>query len=46
MTKDTNIKLNMTFEEALGRFISVCKKDITGIEEVSDQKIINSLAFY
>ena len=36
MTKDTSLKLNMTFEESLGRFTFVSIKDITGIEEVSE----------
>lgn len=35
MTKDTNLKLNMTFEKVLERFTSVNIKDITEIEEVS-----------
>lgn len=35
MIKDTNLKLNMTFEEVLERFASVNIKDISEVEEVS-----------
>lgn len=34
MTKDTNLKLNMPFDEALENFVSINIKDILEIEEV------------
>jgi uncharacterized protein (DUF433 family) len=38
MKKEQSLKLNMTFEEALERFSSVNIKDITEIEEISNDK--------
>jgi hypothetical protein len=38
MDKETNLKLNMPFDEALERFSSVNIKDITEIEEISNGK--------